>query len=41
MTDLDGGSLYDGMVRVSKVPEPATMILLGLGAALIRRKRKA
>jgi len=38
VTVADGGDLFlDG---VSLVPEPATMLLLGLGGMLIRRRRK-
>jgi hypothetical protein len=33
------GTVYLDNVTLSEVPEPATMILLGLGAALLRRKK--
>ena len=36
---LDIVSLGGGMVQVHAIPEPATMILLGLGALVLRRKR--
>jgi type VI secretion system secreted protein VgrG len=43
-SSLDGGLMYDGQNIVERTPEPATMILFGIGGAVtafIRRRRRS
>ena len=37
---ISGGSANSGSVSISSIPEPATLILLGLGSLTLLRRRK-
>lgn len=40
-TAIDKGVVFEGTVtRLTLIPEPATLLLLGLGAVMLRRKQK-